>query len=308
MNIRILYLEDDVIDRMAVLRMVRTEGLPYDMVTAGSIAEAQALLEKDGYDLAILDYMLPDGTGLDLLQRMRIKEVPAVFVTGSGDASVAVQAMKGGAYDYLLKDPERTYLKLLPSTIDKALRAFQLEQEHKKDVEQMAVMNEELSRMYEEVKLLSLRDPLTGLANRRMMEIDLERSMALAKRGGSPLSVLMMDIDYFKKYNDTHGHQAGDRLLKEVGNVLTEEVRTGDLVARYGGEEFLVLLPDTEIEGAVNTAERIRTAVSESLGVTISIGAAAYQMEEKPEGLIERADKALYRAKEGGRNRVEVDL
>lgn len=306
MNIRILYLEDDVIDRMAVLRMVRSEGLPYDMVTAGSLAEAQALLEKDSYDLAILDYMLPDGTGLDLLQR--IKEVPVVFVTGSGDASVAVQAMKGGAYDYLIKDPERTYLKLLPSTIDKVLRAFNLEQEHEKDEEQIRILNAELSKMYEEAKEYSLHDPLTGLANRRMMEVDLERGLALAHRSGRPFSILMMDIDHFKKYNDTHGHPAGDRLLAASAKVLTEEVRGADLVARYGGEEFIVLLPDTDLDGALNTAEKIRKAVSESLGVTVSLGAATYRKEEKTEELINRADKALYRAKEGGRNRVETDL
>lgn len=305
-RIRILYIEDDEIDRMAILRMVRAEGLPYDMVTAGSVAAALSLLEKNSYAIAILDYMLPDGTGLDLLQRIR--GIPVVFVTGSGDASVAVQAMKGGAYDYLIKDPERTYLKLLPATIEKVMHTFQLEEEHKKDIEQLAIMNVELGRLYEETKELSLRDPLTGLANRRLMNIDLERSIALASRTGGHLSVLMMDIDYFKKYNDTHGHQAGDRLLSEIGKVVSEEVRGGDLIARYGGEEFFVLLPDTNLNGACSAAEKIRKAVAESLGVTISIGAASYNREQKMEELIGKADAALYQAKQKGRNKVEAEL
>ncbi|HKZ46127.1 MAG TPA: diguanylate cyclase [Thermodesulfobacteriota bacterium] len=304
MNIRILHIEDNEVVQMALKRKVEADGLPYDIDVAPTLAEASELLGKKSYDIVLIDYMLPDGTGLDLLPK--IKGVPAIFVTGSGDAKVAVKALKSGAYDYLIKDPG--YMELLPATIEKVMHTFYLEQEHKKNAEQLAAMNAELSRMYEETKALSLQDPLTGLANRRMMNIELERSIEGVKRSGSPLSILMMDIDYFKKYNDTHGHPAGDSLLAAIAKVLTEEVRGADLVARYGGEEFFVLLPDTDLNGACNAAERIRKAVSMSLGVTVSIGAAAYRKEEKMDELIYRADAALYRAKEGGRNRVEAGL
>lgn len=296
MNIRVLCVEDDEVDRMALERKVRGAGLPYDLEIAGSIGKALELLEKKSYDVVLLDYILPDGTGLELLKKIR--DIPVIFITGSVDVKVAVQALKEGAYDYLMKDPDRSYLEVLPATVDKVIKMFLLELEHKKDEEQMAIMNSELSRMYEEVKSLSLHDPLTGLANRRMMEIDLERSIAEVNRYGINLSVLMMDIDYFKKYNDTHGHPAGDRLLSEIGKVLAEEVREVDLVARYGGEEFIVVLPDTGLNGALITAERIRRAVSEGLGVTVSIGAAEYHKEQKMEELIGRADAALYQAKE----------
>lgn len=202
MNIRILHVEDDEVVRMAVQRMARMQGLPYQIDTADTIDKVMGLLAVNSYDIVLLDYMLPDGTGLDLLPK--IKEVPVIFVTGSGDVNVAVQAMKGGAYDYLIKDVEDTFLSLIPATIDKVRRTFQLEQEHKKDVEQLAIMNTELGKMYEETRVLALHDTLTGLANRRLMEIDLERGVAGANRSGRPFSVLMMDIDYFKKYNDTH--------------------------------------------------------------------------------------------------------
>lgn len=289
---------------MAALRMIREEGLPYDMTTAKTLSEASAFLEKNRYDIVLLDYSLPDGTGLNLLQGIR--ETPVVFVTGSGDAGVAVQAMKGGAYDYLIKDPEMRYLKLLPSAIEKVTRIFLLEREHQKDSEQIRILNTELSRMYDEARALSLQDPLTGLANRRMLDIDLKKGIARVKRSGGYLSVLMIDIDYFKKYNDTHGHPAGDRLLAAIAKLLSGTVRETDLVARYGGEEFFVLLHDTDFDGAHNTSERILKLVPQKLGITVSIGVVSYKQEEKMEELINRVDAALYQAKQKGKNRVET--
>lgn len=288
---------------MAFMKMVSAEGLSYVIETAGTITEALKLLEENSYDIVLIDYMLPDGTGIDLLHG--ISRIPVIFVTGSGDTAVAVRAMKEGAYDYLIKDADRVYLKLLRATIDKVMHTFMLEMEHEKDAQRLRMMNAELSRIYEEAKELSLHDPLTGLANRRLMDIVLERNIAMAKRGTNTLSVLMLDIDYFKKYNDTHGHQAGDRLLVSLGKVLTEEIRGADLVARYGGEEFLLLLPDTDMEGAFNLAERIRNMVFGSMGITVSLGAAVYRVSENVSELVERVDRALYRAKEDGRNRIE---
>ncbi len=163
------------------------------------------------------------------------------------------------------------------------------------------------ARLYEETKKLSLHDPLTGLANRRLMDIVLERSFARAKRLESSLSALMLDIDYFKKYNDTHGHTAGDALLVKVADVILKETRGMDLVVRYGGEEFLVLLFETGLDPAYDVAERIRKSVEAKMKITVSIGISSYHgdMKNKKE-LIEKADEALYLAKQKGRNRVEV--
>lgn len=165
----------------------------------------------------------------------------------------------------------------------------------------------ENAKLYEETKALSLRDHLTGLANRRMLDIIFERSFIRARRFTSPLSVLMLDIDHFKKYNDAYGHLAGDRLLISIADAVSAEVRETDLVVRYGGEEFLILLPETDITHAQEAAERIRKAVEKKTGVTVSLGVSTllHGMREKEE-LIDKADTALYKAKQNGRNRVEI--
>jgi diguanylate cyclase (GGDEF)-like protein len=163
------------------------------------------------------------------------------------------------------------------------------------------------ARLYEETKTFSLHDPLTGLGNRRLMETQLEKCFDMARRYDEALSLVMIDIDHFKHYNDTQGHLAGDQLLTMLAKILLREVRRADYVFRYGGEEFLVLLPETGPERAQEAAERLRKTVEAEAGVTISLGVA--HLEEspsKPEQLIAHADRALYRAKQNGRNRVET--
>ncbi len=165
----------------------------------------------------------------------------------------------------------------------------------------------EHARLYKESKKLSLHDPLTGLANRRFMDIVLERSFARAKRLDGHLSALMIDIDYFKKYNDTYGHTAGDKLLVRIAKVLLKETRGVDLLVRYGGEEFLVLLPETGLALASEVAERIRKRVKAKVKITMSIGVSSYhEGMKKKKDLVKKADEALYQAKQKGRDRVEV--
>jgi len=162
------------------------------------------------------------------------------------------------------------------------------------------------ARLYEETKSISLHDPLTGLANRRFLQIQLEKSFDAAKRYQEKFSVFMLDIDHFKQYNDTHGHPEGDRLLTKIAEVLLKELRKADYAFRYGGEEFLCMLPETGLATACEVAERLRMAVQAKTGVTISLGVAAFtdEMPDK-DTLVRKADEALYRAKEKGRNRVE---
>jgi len=156
-------------------------------------------------------------------------------------------------------------------------------------------------------------DALTGLANRRSLEAFLRAAQITAMEAGTPLSILMIDIDHFKKFNDTYGHQVGDQVLRLVGKVLGESVRDCDLAARYGGEELMAILPGASVEACFEAAERIRRRIAEARltrrttgeeisSVTVSIGVAQFRMGETAEGMIERGDKALYQAKHAGRN------
>ena len=170
--------------------------------------------------------------------------------------------------------------------------------------EQLALQNEELNN-------LATTDGLTSLANRRAFQNRLDVEWKSATRYGLPLSVVLLDVDHFKQFNDTFGHQAGDAVLIEVGRALAECARDTDMAARYGGEEFIVILPHTDSIGAVAIAERIRGSVAALAGlprlITVSVGVAALNLSmSEPEALIESADKALYDSKHNGRNRVTL--
>lgn len=159
-------------------------------------------------------------------------------------------------------------------------------------------------------------DALTNLNNRRQFETRLGQEISITKRQNNPLCAMMIDIDFFKKVNDTYGHAAGDEVLRTVASIIKEQLRESDIPARYGGEEFAVLLPFTKIEEAQIVGERLRKAVEAhpvrvdnvEIAVTISMGLAEYNRVETGEELFERADKALYEAKKGGRNRVHTNL
>ncbi|MBI5843835.1 MAG: cache domain-containing protein [Deltaproteobacteria bacterium] len=171
-------------------------------------------------------------------------------------------------------------------------------------------------RLRERLQDLSVRDPLTGLFNRRYMEESLLRELSDAARTGNPVGVVMMDVDHFKNYNDSFGHEAGDRLLKALGDILVQGVRGGDVACRYGGEEFLLILPGATLDATRERADALRVTAFEQLAkaspdpsksVTISAGVAVYpEHGEEPQELINAADSAMYRAKSLGRNRVEA--
>ena len=167
--------------------------------------------------------------------------------------------------------------------------------------------------LYRDALSAAYRDPLTGTGNRAALEQNLQREVALAQRESSPLSLIAIDIDYFKKVNDRYGHSVGDCVLRTVADRIGEVVRETDLVYRYGGEEFVVLLHGTPLQGAAIVAERIRQAVAdtscrcegEAIPVTVSLGVAALT-QESGSALFDRADQALYQAKADGRNRVVI--
>jgi diguanylate cyclase (GGDEF)-like protein len=163
---------------------------------------------------------------------------------------------------------------------------------------------DEIRRQSAELERLASTDSLTGLPNRRIWEDALPRELARSVRTGSPVAIAILDLDHFKYYNDSHGHQGGDLLLKEIAAVWPGELRDSDLLARYGGEEFALLLPDCGTADLEPVVEKVRLATP--AGVTTSAGAAVWDGIEEAEELIRRADRALYAAKRGGRDRTEV--
>jgi diguanylate cyclase (GGDEF)-like protein/PAS domain S-box-containing protein len=169
----------------------------------------------------------------------------------------------------------------------------------------------ELKELKQKFQELSIRDPLTGLFNRRYLEEMLTRELAVAERSGQPVSLVMADLDHFKLVNDGHGHTAGDSVLSMCAAILDRNTRVSDICCRYGGEEFLIVLPQMDKKGAVARAEGLRARIADAacgpgqIRVTASFGVATYPDDGRsPQSLIAAADKALYAAKEGGRNRV----
>jgi len=179
--------------------------------------------------------------------------------------------------------------------------------------QELATANEALREKNTQLEELSITDSLTGLYNRHHLMETLAGEVARCRRHNRAFTLLIMDIDHFKSYNDTYGHLAGDEVLRRTGVLLKESIRSCDYAARYGGEEFILILPETEAEGGVETAERIRNQIAEKdmgadgdpLKVTISAGVASFPRDgDDPHSLIKRADAALYEAKRRGRNRV----
>jgi diguanylate cyclase len=208
-------------------------------------------------------------------------------------------------------DPRSIIQKLVKELSDATSRSSALEANFLQTTKDLDQIKDSLKQAEEH----SNTDALTGLANRRSLETFLRAAQIAAMEAGTPLSILMIDIDHFKKFNDSFGHQVGDQVLRLVGKVLRESVRDCDLAARYGGEELMAILPGAPIEACAEAAERIRRRISEARltrrttgeeisSVTVSIGVAQFRMAESADGMIERCDRALYQAKHAGRNRV----
>lgn len=203
--------------------------------------------------------------------------------------------------------------KVVSETKSIATKNQQLQEQLEKSSAQMNVMKEDLSRVQKE----TLTDTLTGVGNRKHLSNELKRLVLESEEQKSALSVLMIDIDHFKKFNDTHGHLVGDQVLKLVARTLMENLKGKDCVARYGGEEFVIVLPQTKLMDAQRVADALRTSVSQkkiirrdthaTIGqVTVSIGVAQYHPHEQLSHFLKRADAGMYMAKSAGRNRVVV--
>ena len=216
-----------------------------------------------------------------------------------------------GGGDLELDGLKRVVASLMADTQKVAAQNRQLDEKLKQSSKQMQNLREELDVAQRE----AMTDGLTGIPNRKFFDMHLRQAVMDSVTSGKILSLLMVDIDFFKKFNDEHGHQIGDEVIKLVARVLQTSIKGQDVAARYGGEEFSIILPDTALQDAVTVGEHIRKSMAsrkivrrnsgKTFGnITLSIGAAQYEAGEAMSSLIERADAALYQAKEGGRNRV----
>ena len=218
----------------------------------------------------------------------------------------------------LAADDERKDIRAVLETVIAATRTMEernrvLESRLKDSANEIRDLKEDVESLRHE----AMTDALTGVANRKLFDEEIRVGAAEAMDLGTPLTLLMIDIDHFKSFNDTHGHQVGDQVLRFVARIMKSCVRGEDLTARYGGEEFAIVLPNTTLVNGAKVGEHVRLQVSKkavinratgkSLGtITVSVGAAEFQPGESVESLIERADEALYLAKHNGRNRVEL--
>lgn len=320
----ILIVDDSQSIRLFLERVLNTSG--YDNLdfacngqeTFGMVENKQQSGQE--YDLILLDVILPEYNGIDICKKLKseynMDEVPIIMVTGKEDEETLKNAFAAGAMDYITKPISIIELKARVNSALRLRRAVKKRMAREKELEKLTL---ELQSANRKLNKLAALDGLTGLPNRRFFDKTLKKEAARMAREDKNLGILMVDIDNFKNYNDTYGHQAGDDCLKKVANTISETVyRPGDLAARYGGEEFVVILPDTDREGIYEVSERIRQAI-ENLNiehsdssvadhVTVSVGAAVSEVEENDDGerIVKLADDALYQAKENGRNQTVV--
>ena len=248
-----------------------------------------------------------------------VAEVMAMLDEASADAERYTETLTSAGGELASAEAAGAVRKIVSNLVEETKRVADQNRKVNDRLEQSNREIAELNERITDARKEAMCDGLTGLDNRRAFDLALGRAVADSNGGASELSLLILDIDHFKKFNDTHGHLLGDQVIKLVAKCLTDCTKGHDTAARYGGEEFAIILPNTDVEGAVSVAEQIceivaskrirRKATGENLGgVTISIGAAQFGGSESPEELIERADTALYAAKNAGRNRVEVAL
>lgn len=308
-------------DNKFLLTYLQTLLKPYYRVAvAGDGIEGLEKAKKLLPNLILSDQIMPLKNGLDLLKEIRntaeLSSTPVIFLTARAGMEARIESLDAGADDYISKPCDE---RELLARVRNLLRSHAAEQQLALLNRQLQEQKQQLETANQALQYLATYDSLTELKNRRCLNEYLDTEWRRLAREEAPLSLIMCDIDYFKLYNDTYGHQAGDECLRQVAGVLRSSLkRPADLVARYGGEEFVVVLPNTDIQGAASVAEFIRaevqglqiihpkSAVSEYVTLSLGVACCIPAPHKPPETLIAIADEYLYRAKNEGRDRVSV--
>lgn len=285
---------DDVADTREIIhKLLHYEG--YEVISASTGEEGVKRAEEEKPDVILMDINLPGIDGTEALRRIRQKNPIqcVIMLTAYATVDNAIQALKEGASDFIKKPFENEHLiHVVNQTLEKYLTL------------------KEKERLEEEVRRLSITDDLTGLYNHRHFFKTLESEIIRSERQKTPLSLLMFDVDHFKKYNDFYGHLEGDRVLKKIGEIIRSSIRSNvDSGYRYGGDEFAVLLIGATRDHALQIAERIRSSIEEAgfEKITVSIGLAEYKDRFNLEGFVKSADDAMYVAKHSGGNQIHMD-
>jgi diguanylate cyclase (GGDEF)-like protein len=295
MRPHILIVDDDTSIRDAMHEFIEMSGFVSSV--ASSAEEALDVLSDDTVEVVITDIMLPGMDGLALTDKIkRSRDVDVIVMTGYSTDYSYEEAISKGASDFVFKPVRFEELMLRLKRVLKERR-----------------LNQERVQMLDELRKLSITDGLTQLYNSRYFYAQLKGEIERCNRYGHKLSLLLLDIDKFKEYNDSYGHLEGDKILVRLGRIIKSCLRKMDTAYRYGGEEFTIILPGTHGEEARTVAERLRSAVAvedftdgrnTDLKITISIGVTQYRLEEKISRFVQRADQAMYRSKQAGRDRV----
>lgn len=306
---KILLVEDSKTQAERALDFLEKEGYEVTWVENAKAAIKEA--KSQPFDVILLDLVLPDMSGNEVCRWLKLnshtKGIPIVMLTSKDSIPDKVAGLEAGADDYLPKPYNELELN---ARIYACLRTKALQDE-------LRQKNRQLEELLQKVELLAITDPLTEIYNRRHFETIFKKEFTRVTRYKTPLSCLMIDIDHFKRINDTYGHQTGDSVLKEIAQIISDNLRKEiDTVARWGGEEFIVLLPETKKQDALYSALRILNTISEHTfsgitsneQITVSIGVAGAPDPsiDNGEKLIRAADNALYEAKNKGRNRIEI--
>lgn len=298
---KVLLIDDDPLQAKQIASKLSEH---YTLEWVQEISEAAEKASQGNYDAILVSALLTGEDGIRLASQLKsvedIRHVPILLLVDEDDTPTMLKVLEMGFNDYLRVPVDKNEVTARVRT--------QIRRKRYQDA---------LRANYRQSISMAITDGLTGLYNRHYLNTHLENMARQAHEAQRPLSAMMMDMDHFKTVNDEHGHDMGDAVLKQLAEIVIKSSRSADLVARYGGEEFVVLMPETEIDAARDVAERLRRKVEETafqimggtLNRTISIGVAMLDLmnpEEDGAAMLKRADEALYVAKNGGRNKVEV--
>lgn len=304
---KVLLVEDNKIQAEILQNFLEKNG--YEVVWVEDGKTALMTAKTSSFDIMLLDLILPDINGNEICRWLKLNEdtrgTPIIMLTVKNAVEDKIAGLEAGADDYLPKPFSDIELN---ARIYAALRTKALQDE-------LRQKNRQLEELLAKVEVMAITDQLTGIYNRRRLETILAKEFKRAMRYNVPLACMMIDIDNFKKINDTYGHHTGDMVIKDIARIIADNAREIDTVARWGGEEFFILLPQTRKEDAVQPALRLLAAVSTysfpcipDVQITVSIGITSVPAPSIPteDKFIQASDIALYEAKKKGRNRIEI--